>query len=179
MPQKKNPDVLELMRGRTGRLYGDLMALLTVFKGLPLAYCKDMQEDKEPLFDAMDTVREILAVAAGLIRTTEFKTDNIRAACEDGHMDATALADYLVRRGVPFREAHGMAGLAVRRAAADGVRLAELSLEQLRALSPVVAEDVYKVLGTQNCVESYRSPGSSAPSEVDRQLQDWKRRLTQ
>ena len=179
MPQKKNPDVLELMRGRCGRLYGDLMALLTVFKGLPLAYNRDMQEDKEPLFDAADTVREVLAVAAGLVRTTEFKTDNIRAACEDGHMDATALADYLVCRSVPFREAHGIAGLAVRRAAADGVRLAELSLEQLRALSPVIAEDVYKVLGTQNCVESYRSPGSSAPSEVDRQLQEWKRRLAE
>ncbi len=179
MPQKKNPDVLELIRGRCGRVYGDLTALLTIFKGLPLAYNRDMQEDKEPLFDAADTVREVLAVAAALIRTTEFKTDNIRAACEDGHMDATALADYLVGRGIPFREAHGMAGMAVRRAAADGVKLAELSLEQLRALSPLVAEDVYKVLGTQNCVENYRSPGSSAPAEVDRQLQEWEQRLAE
>jgi len=179
MPQKKNPDVLELIRGRCGRVYGDLTALLTIFKGLPLAYNRDMQEDKEPLFDAADTVREVLAVAAALIRTTEFKTDNIRAACEDGHMDATALADYLVGRGIPFREAHGMAGMAVRRAAADGVKLAELSLEQFRALSPVVAEDVYKVLGTQNCVENYRSPGSSAPAEVERQLQAWEQRLEQ
>ncbi len=179
MPQKKNPDVLELIRGRCGRVYGDLTALLTIFKGLPLAYNRDMQEDKEPLFDAADTVREVLAVAAALIRTTEFKTDNIRAACEDGHMDATALADYLVGRGIPFREAHGMAGMAVRRAAADGVKLAELSLEQLRALSPLVAEDVYKVLGTQNCVENYRSSGSSAPAEVDRQLQTWEQRLAE
>jgi argininosuccinate lyase len=177
MPQKKNPDVLELIRGRCGRVYGDLTALLTIFKGLPLAYNRDMQEDKEPLFDAVDTVRGALSVGAALIRTTEFKTDNIRAACEGGHMDATALADYLVGRGIPFREAHGMAGMAVRRAAADGVKLAELSLEQFRALSPVVAEDVYKVLGTQNCVENYRSPGSSAPAEVERQLQSWQQRL--
>jgi len=177
MPQKKNPDVLELIRGRCGRLYGDLTALLTIFKGLPLAYNRDMQEDKEPLFDAVDTVRGMLLVAAALIRTTEFKTDNIRAACEDGHMDATALADYLVGRGIPFREAHGIAGMAVRRAAADGVKLSELSLEQLRSLSPLIAEDVYKVLGTQNCVENYRSHGSSAPAEVERQLRQWQERL--
>ncbi|MFW6189266.1 MAG: argininosuccinate lyase [Planctomycetota bacterium] len=177
MPQKKNPDVLELIRGKCGRVYGNLTALLTVFKGLPLAYNRDMQEDKEHLFDAVDTVHGVLSVAAGLVRTTEFKVENARRAAEQGQMDATALADYLVKRGVPFREAHEIVGRAVRRAAADGVKLEELSLEQLRSFSSLIAEDVYKSLGTQNCLENYRSHGSSSPEEVDRQLSEWKERL--
>ncbi len=179
MPQKKNPDVLELIRGRCGRVYGDLMALLTHMKGLPLAYNRDMQEDKEALFDAVDTVCASLSIAASLIRTTEFKRENMRAAAEQGHMDATALADYLVKRGIPFREAHQIVGRAVRRAAADGVELRELSLEELGSFSPVIADDVYGALGTQNCVENYRSHGSSSPAEVDRQLESWQQRLGQ
>ncbi len=179
MPQKKNADVLELLRGKCGRLYGDLMALLTVFKGLPLAYNRDMQEDKEALFDAVDTVRSSLQVAAELVRTTAFKKENVARACARGHMDATALADYLVGRGVPFREAHEAVGRVVRAAAADGVTLQELSLEQLCSFSEVIAEDVYQVLGTQNCVENYRSHGSSSPSEVERQLNTWKERLAE
>jgi argininosuccinate lyase len=177
MPQKKNPDVLELVRGRCGRLYGDLTALMTMFKGLPLAYNRDMQEDKEPLFDAVDTITAVLSIMAGLIRTTEFKAQNARGACDQGHMDATALADYLVGRGIAFREAHRIVGQAVRRAAADGVELSELSLEQMRSFSPVIADDVYRVLGAQNCVENYRSHGSSAPAEVAREIAAWKQRL--
>jgi len=178
MPQKKNADVLELIRGKSGRVYGDLMALLTVFKGLPLAYDRDMQEDKEALFDAVDTVQACLRIAAELVRTTAFKEESIARACAVGHMDATALADYLVGRGLPFREAHEIVGRAVRAAAADGVALAELSTEQLRSFSTLIREDVYKVLGPRNCVESYRSHGSSAPSEVERQLREWEERLS-
>ncbi|MHC4481447.1 MAG: argininosuccinate lyase [Planctomycetota bacterium] len=178
MPQKKNADVLELLRGRCGRVYGDLMALLTTMKGLPLAYNRDMQEDKEAIFNSADTVRASLSIAAELVRTTAFKEGNIARACSVGHMDATALADYLVGRGLPFREAHEIVGRAVRAAAADGVQLEELSLEQLRSFSELVAEDVYRVLGARNCVENYRSHGSSSPAEVDRQLKTWKQRLS-
>jgi argininosuccinate lyase len=179
MPQKKNADVLELLRGKTGRLYGDLTAVLTALKGLPLAYNRDLQEDKEPLFDAADTVRACLAVAGELVRTTAFKEDNTARACAVGHMDATALAEYLVGRGLPFREAHEAVGGAVRAAAADGLGLADLSLEQLREFSELIAEDVYRVLGARNCVENYRSRGSSAPAEVERQLSEWKHRLAE
>jgi argininosuccinate lyase len=177
MPQKKNPDVLELLRGKCGRVYGDLMQLLTLLKGLPLAYNRDMQEDKEALFDAADTVRACLGVAEGLIRTTAFKARNIAAGLRTGHMDATALAEYLVMRGVPFREAHEIVGKAVRTAAADGVPLEELSLEQLRSFSSTIGDDVYRALGAENCVGNYRSHGSSSPSEVQRQLGEWKQRL--
>ncbi|MFO8006192.1 MAG: argininosuccinate lyase [Candidatus Brocadiia bacterium] len=177
MPQKKNPDVLELLRGKCGRVCGDLSGLLMVLKGLPLAYNRDLQEDKELVFDAADTVEASLRVAARLIRTTQFRTDRMGRACEAGHMDATALAEYLVGRGIPFREAHRIVGRAARQAAADGVKLEDLSLEQLRSLSEVIAEDVYSVLGVQNCVENYRSHGSSAPSELDRQIKLWQERL--
>ncbi|MGD2175080.1 MAG: argininosuccinate lyase [Candidatus Brocadiaceae bacterium] len=178
MPQKKNPDLLELVRGRCGRVYGDLTALLTVFKGLPLAYNRDMQEDKEALFDASDTVQGMLQVMAQLIRTTEFKEDSIARACEEGHMEATALADYLVGRGVPFREAHEAAGHIVQAAAADGVRIEDLSIEQLRSFSEVIGEDLYKVLGVRSCIESYCSHGSSAPEELQRQLEHWREKLS-
>ena len=178
MPQKKNADVLELVRGKSGRIYGDLMALLSVLKALPLAYNRDMQEDKEALFDAVDTAQACLHITAELVRTTAFKEESIARACSVGHMDATSLADYLVGRGLAFREAHEIVGRAVRAAAADGMALEGLSLEQLRSFSPLIREDVYKVLGPRNCVESYRSRGSSAPSEVERQLAEWDERLS-
>ena len=177
MPQKKNPDALELVRAKCGRVCGDLMGLLTTFKGLPLAYNRDMQEDKEALFDAADTVRDCLVVVTALVRTTAFKGDHMERACQMGHMDATSLADYLVGKGIPFREAHEIVGHAVRSAAADGVRLEQLSLEQLRSFSEVISDDVYSVLGVRNCVENYRSHGSSAPAEVERQLKTWRERL--
>jgi argininosuccinate lyase len=177
MPQKKNPDVLELMRGKCGRVYGDLVALLTTLKGLPLAYNRDMQEDKAALFDAFDSVRSSLDVAAGLARTAAFKRDNMHRACLTGYMDATSLAEYLVRRGVPFREAHEIVGQIVHMAASDDVRLSKLGLDQLRRFSEAIGEDVYDVLGIENCVANYRSHGSSAPAEVERQLAEWKARL--
>jgi argininosuccinate lyase len=177
LPQKKNPDVLELIRGKCGRVYGDLIALLTVFKGLPLAYNRDMQEDKEALFNAADTVRDSLGVAGRLIATTEFKTGNMERACERGQMDATALADYLVERGLPFREAHQIAGRASRAAAAQGGNLEDLELEELQQYSELIGENVYSVLGVRNCVANYRSRGSSSPAELERQLAEWKDRL--
>ena len=177
MPQKKNADALELIRAKCGRVCGDLMGLLTTFKSQPLAYNRDMQEDKEALFDAVDTVRSCLAVAAKFVQTVAFKEDHIARACEMGHMDATALADYLVGKGVPFREAHEIVGRVVRAAAADGAKLEGLDLERLRAFSALIAEDVYQVLGTRNCIENYRSHGSSAPAEVQRQLEVWHERL--
>jgi len=177
MPQKKNPDALELIRGKAARTYGQLVALLTMMKGLPLAYNRDMQEDKPALFDAVDTVRNTLMVATELVRTSAFKRDNIDRACRTGHMDATALAEYLVKRGVPFRQAHQIVGRTVRAAAAAGKGLEELSLEELRSFSELISEDVYRVLGVRNCVENYRSPGSSAPSELERQLKLWQERL--
>jgi len=177
MPQKKNPDVLELIRGRCGRFYGHLMALLTLLKGQPLSYNRDMQEDKEPLFDAVDGMKDCLSILSELISRVTFKEDRMRAACHRGHLDATALAEYLVGRGVPFREAHKTVGNIVKKVGARGTELSELGLEELRGFSPFIAEDVRDVLGAQNAVARYRSHGSSAPAEVERQIRDWKRAL--
>ncbi len=174
MPQKKNPDVLELARGKSARVIGHLMALLTLLKGLPLAYNRDFQEDKPALFDATDQVQACLGVLAELVARTTFKEDRAREACEMGHMDATSLADYLVGRGLPFREAHEVVGAAVRQAAAQDAKLSELTLQELRRFSELIGEDVFRALGVRNCVENYRSHGSSSPAEVERQLRHWR-----
>ncbi|MDP6438737.1 MAG: argininosuccinate lyase [Candidatus Brocadiia bacterium] len=174
MPQKKNPDVLELARGKSARVIGHLMALLTLLKGLPLAYNRDFQEDKPALFDATDQVQACLGVLAELVARTTFKEDRAREACERGHMDATSLADYLVGRGLPFREAHEVVGAAVRQAAVQNAKLSELTLLELRRFSELIGEDVFRVLGVRNCVENYRSHGSSSPAEVERQLRHWR-----
>jgi argininosuccinate lyase len=173
MPQKKNPDVLELVRGKTSRVSGQLVTLLTLLKGLPLAYNRDLQEDKEAVFEATDQLESCLSVMGELIPRTTFKKERAREACERGYMDATALADYLVGRGLAFREAHRIVGRAVRRAASRDSALSDLSLEELRAFSELIAEDVYDVLGVRNCVNNYRSRGSSSPDEVERQLEHW------
>ena len=174
MPQKKNPDVLELIRGKSGRIYGHLMALLTMLKGLPLAYNRDMQEDKVALFEATDQVGMCLAVLSELVARTTFKKGKAEQACEKGHLDATALAEYLVGRGLPFREAHRIVGTAVREAAARGAKLSELTLEELRSFSELMDRDVFHVLGMRNVVDGYRSHGSSSPAEVERQIEHWK-----
>ncbi|MFP4028250.1 MAG: argininosuccinate lyase [Candidatus Brocadiia bacterium] len=178
MPQKKNPDVLELMRGKTGRIYGHLMSLLTMLKGQPLAYNRDLQEDKRAVFDAADQVRKCLAVLAELVPRTTFKEEQARKACRKNHLDATALADYLVGRGLAFREAHKIVGQIVRKATKDEKTLPEMTLESMQSFSELIAEDVYDYLGPQNCVNHYRSRGSSSADEVQRRLDEWKKQLT-
>ena len=152
MPQKKNPDVTELVRGKTGRVYGDLMTLLTAMKALPLAYNKDMQEDKEALFDALDTVELSLKVLAPMLRTAVFHPENMRAAAAKGFINATDCADYLVGRGIPFRDAYSITGRLVNRCTELGLTLEELPLSEYQAVSPAFDESVYRAIDLDNCV---------------------------
>ena len=171
MPQKKNPDVAELVRGKTGRVYGDLMSLLTVMKGLPLAYNKDMQEDKEPVFDAIDTVELCLPVFAAMLDTMTVRTENMRAAAGKGFINATDCADYLTKKGMPFRDAYTVTGRLVADCTAQGKTLEDLTLEELRAVSDLFAEDVYEALKLENCMALRGSFGGPAVSETTRQIE--------
>ena len=170
MPQKKNPDSLELMRGKSGRMVGHLVALLTTLKGLPSAYNKDLQEDKEALFDAIDSLALELPVAAGVVRTLQVNGARMAAALDDG-MLATDLADYLVRGGMPFRESHQLVGQAVRRAEALGVSLKDLDLAEYQAIDPVFAYDVYEVFDFRRSVAARDSEGGTAPAAVRVQIE--------
>ena len=170
MPQKKNPDVAELVRGKTGRVYGDLMSLLTVMKGLPLAYNKDMQEDKEPVFDAVDTVEMCLPVFAAMLDTMTVRTDNMRRAAGHGFINATDCADYLTKKGMPFRDAYTVTGKLVAQCTAQGKTLEELTLEELQAVSPLFEQDVYDALNLENCMALRSSYGGPAVSETARQI---------
>ena len=172
MPQKKNPDVAELVRGKTGRVYGDLMGLLTVMKGLPLAYNKDMQEDKEPVFDALDTVEMCIPVFAAMLDTMTVRTDNMRQAAGRGFINATDCADYLTKKGMPFRDAYTVTGRLVADCAAKGKTLEELTLEELREVSDLFEEDVYEALKLENCMALRRSFGGPAETETARQIQE-------
>ena len=178
MPQKKNPDVPELMRGKAGRVYGALMALLTVIKGQPLAYNKDNQEDKEPLFDAADTLRDVLGLLAELLKGIEPRPERMRAALVQGFATATDLADYLVRKGVAFRDAHEIVARAVRSAEGAGKDLAELSITELRAFSPHVGEDVKAVLTPEGSVASRSHIGGTAPEAVRAAITRARKRLS-
>ncbi len=166
MPQKKNPDVPELMRGKTGRVYGSLVAMLTVIKGQPLAYNKDNQEDKEPLFDTVDTLRDVLALLAELLKGITPDRERMREALRRGYATATDLADYLVRKGVAFRDAHEIVARAVRSAEASGKDLAELGMGELRGFSPLIGEDVRAVLTPEGSVASRNHVGGTAPEAV-------------
>ncbi|MBI2460024.1 MAG: argininosuccinate lyase [Candidatus Rokubacteria bacterium] len=170
MPQKKNPDVAELIRAKAGRVYGDLVALLTVMKGLPLAYQRDMQEDKEAFFDAADTVKASLGVLAPFLRALVFRTDRLRAAAGEGYTTATDLADYLVRRGTPFRQAHELTGRIVRYAIEQGRPLAGLTLEELRRFSPLVGPDVHQALTVEASLAAREVYGGTGPEAVRRAL---------
>jgi argininosuccinate lyase len=170
MPQKKNPDSLELLRGKVGRLVGHLVALLTTLKGLPSTYNKDLQEDKEPLFDALDTLKLALPVAAGVVRTLKVNTEAMAAALDDA-MLATDLADYLVRLGVPFRQSHDLVGHAVRRAEARNLPLRELPLAEFRALSEAFDSDLYAVFDHWRSVEARDSYGGTATAAVRQQIE--------
>jgi argininosuccinate lyase len=172
MPQKKNPDVAELIRGKTGRVYGSLMGLLTTMKGLPLAYNKDMQEDKEALFDGVDTVLSCLAVFIPMIETMKINRDAMAEAASIGYLNATDMADYLVqKKGLPFRSAHSLVGQLVAYAIDKGVNLEELSLAEIRAIAPMVDGDVYEHLTVEGCLAARSSAGGTAPREVAAALQ--------
>jgi argininosuccinate lyase len=170
MPQKKNPDVPELVRGKTGRVNGHLVALLTLMKGQPLAYNKDNQEDKEPLFDTVDTVTQTLRIYADMVGGITVKPETMRSAALQGYATATDLADYLVKKGVPFRDAHEAVAQAVRFAEQRACDLADLKLNELQKFSPLVAEDVYSVLTLEGSVASRNHIGGTAPSQVEAAL---------
>ena len=171
MPQKKNPDVAELVRGKTGRVYGSLITLLTVMKGIPLAYNKDMQEDKEPVFDTIDTVKMCLPVFASMIETMNVKPENMRRAALDGcFINATDCADYLVKKGLPFREAYMVVGKLVHTSNEQGENLDTLTLEEFREVSDLFQEDIYQALYMKNCVNGRKAIGGPAAVEVARQI---------
>lgn len=176
MPQKKNPDSLELLRGKSGRVIGHLTGMLTTLKGLPTAYNKDLQEDKEGLFDVIDTLKMALPIATGVIRTMEVRGDQMEAALDEA-MLATDLADYLVRKGVPFRQSHYVVGQAVRRAERLGCSLEELSVTEYQAIHPAFAEDVHDVFDFRRSVEARSAKGGTAPSAVEKQIEQAKRIL--
>jgi argininosuccinate lyase len=166
MPQKKNPDVPELARGKTGRVVGHLMSLLTLMKGQPLAYNKDNQEDKEPLFDTVDTLVDTLAIFAELVPGIEVDADAMKSAAAEGFATATDLADYLVKKGMPFRDAHEAVARAVREADRTGVDLGGLPLPVLRQFAPQLGEDVFTVLTVEGSLASRNHPGGTAPAQV-------------
>ena len=169
MPQKKNPDIAELVRGKTGRVYGALMSLLTTMKGIPLAYNKDMQEDKELSFDAMDTVKGCIALFNGMLATMKFNKERMRASANGGFTNATDAADYLVNHGVPFRDAHGIVGRIVLYCIEKGIAIDDMSLEELKAISPVFEDDVYEAISMETCVNkrlTVGAPGKEAMEQV-------------
>ena len=177
-PQKKNPDMAELVRGKTGRVYGDLMALLTTLKGLPLAYNKDMQEDKEAVFDAVDTVKMCLQVFTGMVATLTAIPENMKKAAQKGFINATDLADWMVKQGLPFRSAYKIAGQLVARCLADGTVLEELPLAVYREYSDLFTEDVYQAIDLTTCVETRISEGGTSIASVEAQIAYVKEQLS-
>ena len=170
MPQKKNPDMAELCRGKTGRVYGDLMALLTTLKGLPLAYNKDMQEDKEAVFDAVETVKMCLKVFAPMVQTMTAKPENMKKAAQGGFINATDLADYLVKKGMPFRSAYKISGQIVAKCITEGLVLETLPLEAYQSYSELFTEDLYQDIDLNTCVEKRISQGGTSQASVDAQI---------
>ncbi len=170
MPQKKNPDITELIRGKTGRVVGDLTTLLAMLKGLPLAYNKDMQEDKEAIFDAIDNVKLCLRTFTPMLATMRVLKDNMRAAAARGFINATDLADYLVKKGLPFRDAYKITGTLVAACIDQGLTLETLPLESYKAMHPLFEEDVYQAISLDTCVRERRSEGGPAPESVQRQI---------
>ncbi|MBD5138771.1 MAG: argininosuccinate lyase [Ruminococcus sp.] len=170
MPQKKNPDITELIRGKTGRVYGDLNTLLVMMKGLPLAYNKDMQEDKEAIFDALDTVKLCIKTFIPMLATMKVNRENMRAAAAKGFINATDCADYLVKKGLPFRDAYKITGTLVAMCIERGTTLEELPLEEYKKLCDTFEEDVYEAIKLENCVNSRKVPGGPAPEAVRKQI---------
>jgi argininosuccinate lyase len=177
MPQKINPDVLELTRGKSARVIGNLQALLVLVKGLPLAYNRDLQEDKEAIFDSFDTVELCLELAAPLVAGASLNREGIAAKLDQGHLDATTLMEFLIRRGIPQRTAHHLIGDLVRQATEKGVRLADLPLANFQAAESSLDKTVFACLGVDNAVAAFQSYGSTAPNEVRKQIEIWKKKL--
>jgi len=170
MPQKKNPDIAELVRGKTGRVYGALMSLLTTMKGIPLAYNKDMQEDKELVFDAIDTTKGCLALFTGMLRTMRFRNQRMEDSAKNGFTNATDAADYLVNHGVPFRDAHGIVGQLVLYCIDKNIALDDMSLEEYKAISPVFEEDIYEAISMKTCVEMRNTIGAPGKSAMEQAI---------
>ncbi len=170
MPQKKNPDICELIRGKTGRVYGDLMQLLTTMKGIPLAYNKDMQEDKESVFDAFDTVKICLQVLIPMLETMQVLDENMKNAAMKGFINATDMADYLTRKGMPFRDAYKITGQLVAKALEKKQGLNELSLDELKEYSDLFEDDVYDAIDLLTCLNARLTKGGPSPAEVSRQI---------
>ena len=166
MPQKKNPDIAELVRGKTGRVYGSLVSLLTTMKGLSLAYNKDMQEDKEFVFDAIDTTKGCIVLFTGMLNTLTFRKDKMRASAEGGFTNATDAADYLVNHGVPFRDAHGIIGQLVLYCIDKNISLGEMTLDEYKAISPVFEEDIYDAISMETCVDKRNTIGAPGPEAM-------------
>ena len=167
MPQKTNPDIAELVRGKTGRVYGALTSILATMKGIPLAYNKDMQEDKELTFDAIDTVKGCIALFTGMVSTMEFRKDVMEASAKNGFTNATDAADYLVNHGVPFRDAHGIVGRLVLTCIDKGISLDELPLEEYKEISPVFEQDIYEAISMKTCVEKRETYGAPGPKVME------------
>lgn len=177
MPQKKNPDIAELIRGKSGRVYGALVSMLTTMKGIPLAYNKDMQEDKELTFDAIDTVKGCLSLFTGMMATMTFRKDVMEASAKNGFTNATDAADYLVNHGVPFRDAHGIVGQLVLLCIKKGIALDDLSLEEYREISPVFEEDIYEAISMKTCVEKRMTIGAPGPEAMKQVIEIYKKQL--
>lgn len=177
MPQKKNPDIPELIRGKTGRVYGNLIGLLTTLKGLPLTYNKDMQEDKEGVFDTVQTLISTLSIMAPMIETMKVNQDRMLEQVEQGFANATDLADYLVEKGLPFREAHEVVGKTVLYCLQKNKRLTTCSLEELKQFSPKIEEDVFERLSVEQVVEARKSEGGTARAQVEKTLKKKKEKL--
>ncbi len=171
MPQKKNPDMAELCRGKTGRVYGDLMTMLTILKGLPLAYNKDMQEDKEAVFDGVETVIKCLTIFEKMIASMKANTENMKKAASEGFINATDLADYMVKKGLPFRSAYKISGQLVKKCIAEGKTLETLSLEEYKAFDNCFEEDVYQAIDLLTCVEKRISKGGTSVASVEKQIE--------
>ena len=172
MPQKKNPDVAELTRGKTGRVYGDLISLLVIMKGLPLTYNKDMQEVQEAMFDCIETIKAVLPPFTGMIKTMTIRKDNMETAALGGFTNATDLADYLVKKGLPFRETHAISGKLVHYCIENGISLLDVSLDKLKEFSPAFEEDVYDAISLKTCVEGRKLIGGPAPDTVKKYLDE-------
>lgn len=177
MPQKKNPDIAELVRGKTGRVYGALISLLTTMKGIPLAYNKDMQEDKELSFDAIDTVKGCISLFTGMIDTMKFNKEVMEASAKNGFTNATDAADYLVNHGVPFRDAHGIVGQLVLFCIEKDIALDDMTLEEFKAISPVFEEDIYEAISLRTCVEKRVTIGAPGKSSMDKVIALYKNYL--